>query len=184
MTGHGHSWLCLLGCAHYWYPCYCCVLLLELILLSQEKDTLCYSLCYLAWPMDWLAVCQWFRLQAEFLKNTENSQVIRASCLLHSLNSGINFVPHFKSGLGLLQSVAAWGPTIQGARKRQIVFQIFIIFIHVICLKLAMLGIEIQWCYKIWMQWTFISVLFSPVGLFFQLDLTFIRLFFEESFYR
>jgi hypothetical protein len=52
------------------------------------------------------------------------------------------------------------------------------------CLKLAMLGIEIQWCYKIWMQWTFISVLFSPVGLFFQLDLTFIRLFFEESFYR
>jgi hypothetical protein len=30
----------------------------------------------LAWPMDWLAVCQWFRLQAEFLKNTENSQVI------------------------------------------------------------------------------------------------------------
>jgi len=131
MTGHGHNWLCLLGYAHYWYHCYCCVPLLELILLSQEKDTLCYSLCYLEWLMDWLAVCQWFRLQAEFLKNTENSQVIRASYLLHSGNWGINFVLHFGSGLRLLESV--WlheAPPFSRAQKRQIVLQIFIIFIH------------------------------------------------------
>lgn len=131
MTGHGHSWLCLHGFAHYWYPCYCCVLLLELILLSQEKDTLCYSLCYLEWLMDWLAVCQWFRLQAEFLKNTENSQVIRTSCLLHTGNWGIIIVLHFRSGLSSIKFyVAAWGPTTHEAHKRQIVLQIFMIFIH------------------------------------------------------